>query len=128
MLSLNSAKNTTDAGDDFYFHIHIISLIMKYSDILFEKTCVSLYIQKHCTGCKMLWGWGGRGGIQKGRELRTETCRLTSRRVTERMMGCKRCKTNRGGVKLGSRGGGDGQGVIIMYCSSFDGSWCVQNM
>lgn len=27
---------------------------MKYSDILFEKTCVSLYIQEHCTVCTML--------------------------------------------------------------------------
>ncbi len=32
---------------------------MKYSDILFEKTCVNLYIQKHCTVCKMLQGGGG---------------------------------------------------------------------
>lgn len=37
--------------------IYILYLfIMKYSDILFEKTCVSLYIQKHCTVCKMLQG------------------------------------------------------------------------
>lgn len=53
---------------------------------------------------------GGRGGIRKGRELRTETCMWTSRRmsrrVTERMMGCKQCKTNRDGVKLGGGGGG----------------------
>lgn len=32
---------------------------MKYSDILFEKTCVSLYIQKHCTVCKKLWEGSG---------------------------------------------------------------------
>ncbi len=27
---------------------------MKFSDILFEKACVTLYIQEHCTVCKML--------------------------------------------------------------------------
>lgn len=32
---------------------------MKYSVILFEKTCVDLYIHKHCTVYKMLYGDGG---------------------------------------------------------------------
>jgi len=32
---------------------------MKYSDILLEKTCVGLYIQKHCTVYEMLSGQGG---------------------------------------------------------------------
>lgn len=70
---------------------------MKYSDILFEKTCVNRYIQKHCTVYKMLSG---------GKE---EGLRKTDRqgdRSAERMMGCKPWKgwgKGRGdGVSFGS--------------------------
>lgn len=34
---------------------------MKYSDILFEKTCVSLNIQKECTRCCRGDGVGKKG-------------------------------------------------------------------
>lgn len=56
---------------------------MKYSDILFEKTCVNLYIQKHCTVCKMLEGF-----------RKAESCvqRRAGRRVKRRRMECKQCK------------------------------------
>lgn len=53
---------------------------MKYSDILFEKTCVNLYIQKHCTMWKMMEG-------EKGRELYTETCRWTGKRTSRKVTG-----------------------------------------
>lgn len=48
---------------------------MKYSDILFEKTCVGLYVQKHCTVYRMLQG-----------DRRTER---------KREGGCKQCKKGR---------------------------------
>ena len=56
---------------------------MKYSDILFEKTCVNLYLQIHCTVCKMLQG---------------DRRRERPREVTEGIMGSKQnCKKGRHG-------------------------------
>lgn len=49
--------------------------IMKYSVILFEKTCVGLYIQKRCTVCMMLQE--DRGGEAESRE-RTRAGRRSS--------------------------------------------------
>lgn len=44
---------------------------MKYSDILFEKTCVSLYIQEHCTVCTMLQE-DQRRDVNDARKVQTE--------------------------------------------------------
>lgn len=63
---------------------------MKYSDILFEKTCVNLYVQKHYTVCKMLHG-DRRGDLE----------RLRAKRQAGRQAG----KQVSGGVKKNARKG-----------------------
>lgn len=71
---------------------------MKYSDILFEKTCVNLYIQKHRTACKMLEGFRKAGSCVQ---------RRAGRRVKRmrRRMECKQCKKDGDEVSLGNRKG-----------------------
>lgn len=72
---------------------------MKYSDILFEKTCVSLYIQKHCTVYTMLQGdQRGCKQCKKGRDRghkstagKLITCHLVAALPGSRHRGSGKC-------------------------------------